>query len=374
MKNESRTTSSGQAVPIDGAKEPQRRWLLCLAAAVALHAGLASFRPLSASSAILSPTAASDGSATLVEVVTVPTAAEVPGPAPGGGSLLPNPSDADEMVPAHIVPAPPEAPAVAPAPEVREDSRLASVAPEAEAEPDAAPASAVELLADPAQDDPAWPDTLRPGPMRKNLLAARRPTATAPLVAPSSARWSRHSGLGPGRGGGPGGKGRGWGAGNRVVTERFPFGGPSGAFRADVCFIPKGTPRLTAITNCPREVTFFTDTLDVPPRRFQLGFPGVTARNEWFAIRYRGTFEVRRSGQYAFRLVSDDGAKLWVDDYLIVDNDGQHPPAVKHGNMRLTAGKHRLFVSYFQGPRDNIALQLFVTPPNGEEMILTPRF
>jgi hypothetical protein len=231
------------------------------------------------------------------------------------------------------------------------------------------------IVAVPSEDEPQPFDDVRPRARRHTMLKVHRPpAATAPEVAASEHQRSRYRGFGPGAHGGPGGPGRGWGYGNgnRVVNNTFAFGGPQGAFRADVCFITANTRSLKTVTRCPREVTFFTNQINVSPRKFSIGFPGVTQRNEWFAIRYKGRFTVREPGQYTFRLVSDDGAMLYVDGYAIIDNDGIHPPRSQLGNMRLTAGDHKLFVSYFQGPRYDIALQLYVTPPGGRERILGP--
>jgi hypothetical protein len=80
----------------------------------------------------------------------------------------------------------------------------------------------------------------------------------------------------------------------------------------------------------------------------------------------------RRPPDFLFRLVSDDGAILYVDGHTVIDNDGQHPPTMKNATIPLEAGAHELFVSYFQGPRDNVALQLFVTPEGGVERFLDP--
>jgi len=119
-------------------------------------------------------------------------------------------------------------------------------------------------------------------------------------------------------------------------------------------------------------VTFFTNELNVSPRSFTEGFPGVTTRTEWFAIHYHGSFVVRAGDHYTFRLVSDDGALLYIDGYLIVDNDGQHPPAAKEATVPLAAGRHELKVAYYQGPRDRIALQLFVTGSDGRRRLVGP--
>lgn len=52
-----------------------------------------------------------------------------------------------------------------------------------------------------------------------------------------------------------------------------------------------------------------------------------------------------------------------------MDNDGVHPSQEASGEGELAAGFHDLKVWYFQGPAQSIAIQLFVTPPGGEERI-----
>jgi hypothetical protein len=106
--------------------------------------------------------------------------------------------------------------------------------------------------------------------------------------------------------------------------------------------------------------TIYTASLNIPPQDFQQGFPGVSKRFEWFAIDYTGRFWMPKPGVYRFALTSDDGSKLYIDDELVVDNDGQHPPVTESANIRLGGGIHRIRVSYFQGPRFHVALQLQV--------------
>jgi hypothetical protein len=295
------------------------------------------------------------------------------GPAPGGGSPDPEPEGKERATPEQpVVPKNP-APAVARAPKTHEMAALAEVAPDKADLDESEPVDPYELVTALADDGPGDFEAVRPRAVRRKLLHPHRPpTATAPEVMASAREASRYRGYGPGAYGGPGGTGRGWNRGSGVVRQSFAFGGPQGAFRADVCFIPHGTTALSKVTRCPREATFFTNALNVSPRKFSEGFPGVSAQNEWFAIRYTGKFRVREPGQYSFRLVSDDGAMFYVDGYRIIDNDGIHPPSSRTGNMRLTTGEHTMFVSYFQGPRFDIALQLFVTPPGGTERLFGP--
>jgi hypothetical protein len=109
----------------------------------------------------------------------------------------------------------------------------------------------------------------------------------------------------------------------------------------------------------------WTNSLNIPPRHWRSGFPGLTDRYEWFAIDYDGKFWIDEPGRYAFALLSDDGSRLFIDDVPIIDNDCQHPPDLRIVAAKLEGGGHRLRVSYFQGPRDCLALVLAVAGPDG---------
>jgi PA14 domain len=113
--------------------------------------------------------------------------------------------------------------------------------------------------------------------------------------------------------------------------------------------------------------TIYTTSLNIPPQDFQQGFPGVTKRFEWFAIDYSGRFWVEKAGDYGFSLTADDGANLYIDRELVIDNDGQHPARERIGAVPLIHGVHEIRVSYFQGPRFHVALVLKMAAP-GEEL------
>lgn len=131
------------------------------------------------------------------------------------------------------------------------------------------------------------------------------------------------------------------------------------------CVLPDfstlGEPQST-ITACQ---------LNVPTHSFSEGFPGVDSNLvEWFAIRFTAGLIVPTSGYYKFKTNSDDGSKLYVDNKLIVNNDGVHAPKTRTGSVYLEKGEHDFVVEYFQGPRYHIALQVWWTPPNGSEVII----
>ena len=111
--------------------------------------------------------------------------------------------------------------------------------------------------------------------------------------------------------------------------------------------------------------TFVTPNLDVPERRYTEGFPTPEIQSvvEDFAIRFRGELAIDTPGRYTFGLYADDGAKLYIDGRLVVDNDGVHPARGKQGYITLTAGIYPVEIHYFQGPRQFIALQWYYQPP-----------
>ncbi len=111
--------------------------------------------------------------------------------------------------------------------------------------------------------------------------------------------------------------------------------------------------------------TFVTPNLDVPQRRYTEGFPTPETQSvvEDFAIRFRGELAIDTPGRYTFGLYADDGAKLYIDGRLVVDNDGVHPARGKQGYITLAAGIYPVEIHYFQGPREFIALQWYYQPP-----------
>ncbi len=157
-----------------------------------------------------------------------------------------------------------------------------------------------------------------------------------------------------------------WAGGKRVfgVKRMLPH-----ALKGEIFLLPAGTRRLRDVRWQNPVGTIYTEELDIPKRDFREGFPGITDRFEWFAIRYTGSFYVMEEGKYRFQLRSDDGSRLYIDNRLVVDNDGAHPARTKSGRIRLSEGNHRIRVEYFQGPRYSVALQLWILPPGGRTLI-----
>jgi hypothetical protein len=140
----------------------------------------------------------------------------------------------------------------------------------------------------------------------------------------------------------------------------------SAGLHGEVYHIPARTTRIPRFDRLKPRGSIYIDSLNIPARSFTEGFPGVTKRIEWFAIDYTGRVWIEKPGLYNFSLTSDDGSKLYIDDHLVIDNDGVHPPTEKTETVMLEGGIHLIRVSYFQGPRFDIALVLRVAGP-GEE-------
>jgi hypothetical protein len=125
----------------------------------------------------------------------------------------------------------------------------------------------------------------------------------------------------------------------------------------------KGIPDLRKIKP---QGKIYASALNIPLRDFTEGFPGVTKREEWFAIEYTGRFWIEKPGLYRFALTSDDGSKLFIDDHAVVDNDGIHALFAKFASVELAGGIHKIRVQYFQGPRFQVALILEIAAPDQE--------
>lgn len=84
-------------------------------------------------------------------------------------------------------------------------------------------------------------------------------------------------------------------------------------------------------------------------RSSQVSLNDLGHRDDNFGVLLEGYVEVPETGLYTFFTISDDGSKLYINDELIVDNDGSHSATRRTGQTLLRTGKHKLRVEYFQG-------------------------
>jgi PA14 domain len=150
----------------------------------------------------------------------------------------------------------------------------------------------------------------------------------------------------------------------KPVFSTTVFGSPieGDGLRGLVYELAANTAGLPDFTGRSPVTTLYTKSLNIPPQDFSEGIPGVE-RVEWFAIEYSGDIWIAEKGKYHFEVLSDDGARLYLDDKQVINNDGLHPPKAKKGSVSLERGQHHIRIAYFQGPRQTIALVLTVKGP-----------
>jgi hypothetical protein len=113
--------------------------------------------------------------------------------------------------------------------------------------------------------------------------------------------------------------------------------------------------------------------LDITPRSFKEGFPGLGTMNEWFGLDVRFTVNIPETATYEFMLLADDGATLSIDDENVIDNDGIHAPTPVATKQKLEKGLHNFRVRYFQGPGPDLALMLAWKKPGMADYGYIPR-
>jgi polygalacturonase len=92
--------------------------------------------------------------------------------------------------------------------------------------------------------------------------------------------------------------------------------------------------------------------LDMQPARSgwirQFRLEEVAPRTENYALLMIGYVRVTKAGYYIFHSGSNDGSQLYIDNVLLIDNDGYHGYEEVAGRIYLNSGRHQVQVRYFQ--------------------------
>lgn len=89
-----------------------------------------------------------------------------------------------------------------------------------------------------------------------------------------------------------------------------------------------------------------------------------------FALLYTGALHISKEGAYTFRLNSNDGSKLFIDEQLVIDADGQHSFTGEQGTIDLKQGKHSFRLEYFQAGGGK-GLELLYEGPGIEKQVIS---
>ncbi|CAN7333226.1 PA14 domain-containing protein [Pseudoduganella sp. LjRoot289] len=113
--------------------------------------------------------------------------------------------------------------------------------------------------------------------------------------------------------------------------------------------------------------------LDITPRSFLEGFPGLGSTVEWFGLDIRFTVDIKETATWEVMMLADDGAVLSIDDENVIDNDGIHAPTPVATRIKLEKGLRNFRVRYFQGPGPDLALMLAWKKPGAADYSYVPR-
>ena len=76
-------------------------------------------------------------------------------------------------------------------------------------------------------------------------------------------------------------------------------------------------------------------------------------QDDHYGFSFTGYIKFESDGVYRFFTESDDGSCLYIDDNLIVNNDGPHGMVEKNGVIALSKGIHKIKVTYFEATGSN---------------------
>ncbi|MCA9034914.1 MAG: c-type cytochrome [Planctomycetaceae bacterium] len=88
-----------------------------------------------------------------------------------------------------------------------------------------------------------------------------------------------------------------------------------------------------------------------------------------FALRFTGHVKIETPGEYTFFIASDDGSRFYLNNQLLINNDGLHGMVERSGTVNLTAGLHAITATYFDnGGGDGLHMS-WKGPGIGKEQI-----
>jgi hypothetical protein len=163
----------------------------------------------------------------------------------------------------------------------------------------------------------------------------------------------------------------------RKVSAKKPPRTPTDGVPADDDTGPNGLLAEAFALESPAALPDFT-SLGAPAQSFSLrsvdhegSIPGLTLQDD-FALRLSGSINILAEAEYELCLYSDDGSQLYLEDFLVVDNDGLHDEAVEACELvYLEAGEYGLEIRYFQAAGSSTAL-FFAWAVDGGDKELVP--
>jgi hypothetical protein len=79
-----------------------------------------------------------------------------------------------------------------------------------------------------------------------------------------------------------------------------------------------------------------------------------TTQSDYFGFVFEAYVQIDEAGTYTFFTNSDEGSQLFINDLLVVNNDGLHKAQERSGTAVLAPGKHAIKVTYFEKNKDEM--------------------
>jgi hypothetical protein len=93
-----------------------------------------------------------------------------------------------------------------------------------------------------------------------------------------------------------------------------------------------------------------------------------------FGVVLNGYFAIPLDGNYTFYLVSSDGSALYLNDSLVLSNDGVHAAPIEDSvTMPLTQGTYLIGVRYFDATSSPFLNVSYACPDNGIDKMTIPK-
>jgi hypothetical protein len=80
---------------------------------------------------------------------------------------------------------------------------------------------------------------------------------------------------------------------------------------------------------------------------YNISLQAFERRESTFAVEFNSYIKIEKQGLYTFYTNSNDGSKLFINEELVVDNDGSHAKFERQGKIKLKAGIYPLKLQYF---------------------------
>ena len=122
-------------------------------------------------------------------------------------------------------------------------------------------------------------------------------------------------------------------------------------------------PSLDSIDWSMPEYTGFVDNFTLSEK----------TQEDYFYFRFDGFLYIETDGSYRFRVTSDDGARLYINNQLVADNNGIHKlTVVESESLSLTAGANRITVNYFESTHTDSLQVEYAGPDTNDEWMVIP--